>query len=135
EIAISPAGRLFVERTVPELNEKLAARLEAAFDVSAAQGLLLLATDALTLALSPSLTYWRDFARGYLQRLCHTGGVDSGSAPLLSSDRDALSAFLQGAPPMRGGEFLTLDLLEELWQAFGVLVTRESAMIGLSRWL
>jgi hypothetical protein len=135
EIAISPAGRLFVEHTAPGVNEKWDARLQAAFDVSAAHGLLLLATDALTLSLPSSPAYWRDFARGYLQRLCHTGGIDSGPAPLLPFDPDELSAFVQGAPPMRGGEFLTLDLLEGLWQAFGALVIRESAMIGLSGWL
>ena len=36
---------------------------------------------------------------------------------------------------MRGGEFLTSDLLERLWQEFGALVTRESATTGLSGWL
>ena len=74
EIAISPGGRLFVERApeiMPVVNEKWAARLHAAFEVSAAEGLLLLAADALTLSVPPSPTYWRDFARLYLQRLCH----------------------------------------------------------------
>ena len=77
EIAISPGGRLFVEpatELVPVVNERWVSRLEAAFDASAAEGLLLLATDALTLSVPPSPAYWRDFARGYLQRLCHTGG-------------------------------------------------------------
>ena len=138
EIAISPGGRLFVERAaeiVPVVNEKWASRLQAAFDASAAEGLLLLATDALTLSVPPSPTYWRDFARGYLQRLCQTGGVDGGPVPVLPSDRERLSEFVQEAPPMRGGEFLTSDLLERLWREFGALVTRESATAGLSAWL
>ena len=138
EIAISPGGRLFVERAaeiVPVVNEKWASRLQTAFDASAAEGLLLLATDALTLSVPPSPTYWRDFARGYLQRLCRAGGVDGGPVPLLPSERDELSEFVQEAPPMRGGEFLTSDLLERLWQEFGALVTRESAATGLSGWL
>jgi superfamily II DNA or RNA helicase len=138
EIAISPRSRLFVERAaeiVPEVNEKWSLRLQAAFDASAADGLLLLATDALTLPLPPSPAYWRDFARGYLQRLCHTAGVDGGPVPLLPSERDELSEFVQEAPPMRGGEFLTSDLLERLWQEFGGLVVRESATTGLSGWL
>jgi hypothetical protein len=138
EIAISPGGRLFVERVaelVPVVNEKWALRLQTAFDASAAEGLLLLATDALTVSVPPSPTYWRDFARGYLQRLCHTGGVDGGPVPPLPSDRDALSEFVQEAPPMRGGEFLTSDLLERLWQELGALVSRESATVGLSGWL
>ncbi len=138
EIAVSPGGRLFVERTaeiLPTVNERWAARLETAFGASAAEGLLLLATDALTLSMPPSPAYWRDFARGYLQRLCHTGGIDSGAVPLLPSERDELLEFVQEAPPMRGGEFLTSDLLEKLWQEFGALVIRETAATGLSGWL
>ncbi|MBV9107473.1 MAG: DEAD/DEAH box helicase [Verrucomicrobia bacterium] len=138
ELAISPGGRLFVERTaelVPVVDERWVSRLAAAFDASAAEGLLLLVTDALTLSVPPSPTYWRDFARGYLQRLCHTGGADSGPTPLLSSEHDKLSEFVQGAPPMRGGEFLTTELLERLWQEFGALVIRETAAAGLSGWL
>jgi superfamily II DNA or RNA helicase len=138
EIAISPGGRLFVERApeiVPIVNEKWTARLEAAFDVSEAEGLLLLATDALTLSVPPSLTYWRDFARRYFQRLCHTGGIDGEPVPQLPAERDELLDFVQEAPPMRGGEFLTSDLLEKVWQEFGALVIRESAASGLSGWL
>ena len=138
EIAISPGGRLSVERApeiLPVVNEKWAARLEAAFDASAAEGLLLLATDGLTLSIPPSPTYWRDFARGYLQRLCQTGGLDGGSAPLLPFGDSQLSEFVQEAPPMRGGEFLTSELLEKLWREFGALVIRESAMAGLPEWL
>jgi len=138
EIAISPAGRLFVElaaEVVPVVNEKWASRLQAAFDASGAQGLLLLATDALTLSLPPSPTYWRDFGRVYLQLLCRTAGVDGEPVPLLPFGREELRDFVQEAPPMRGGEFLTSDLLERLWQEFGVLVIRESAATGLSGWL
>ena len=138
EIAISPGGRLFLERVaeiVPAVSEKWASRLQSAFHASPAEGLLLLATDALTISLPPSPTYWRDFARGYLQRLCQTADVDGGLAPLLPAERNKLSEFVQEAPPMRGGEFLTSDLLERLWQEFGALVTRESAATGLSGWL
>jgi len=138
EIAISPGGRLYVERAseiVPSVNEKWASRLEAAFDASAGEGLLLLATDALTLSVPPSPAYWRDFARGYLQRLCHMGEVDGEPVPLLQCEREELYEFVQEAPPMRGGEFLTADLLERLWKEFGALVCRKSATTGLSEWL
>jgi superfamily II DNA or RNA helicase len=138
EIAISPGGRLFVEHAaevVPAVNEPWASRLRSAFEASAAEGLLLLATEALTLPMPPSPTYWRDFARGYLQRLCHAAGVDGGPAPILSHEPDELSRFGQQAPPTRGGEFLTPDLLANLWVEFGVLVIRETAATGLSGWL
>jgi superfamily II DNA or RNA helicase len=138
EIAISPGGRLFVERSaevVPAVNELWVSRLQSAFDASAAEGLLLLATQALTLPMPPSPTYWRDFARSYLQRLCHSAGADGGPVPILLFEPDALSGFGQQAPPMRGGEFLTPDLLATLWVEFGELVIRETAATGLSEWL
>ena len=36
---------------------------------------------------------------------------------------------------MRGGEFLTSDLLAKLWREFGALVISESAITGFSEWL
>jgi superfamily II DNA or RNA helicase len=138
EVAISPHGRLFVERAVaadPGIEEEFAERLSVAFDSSGAEGLMLLATDGLTLALSPSLAYWRDFGRDYLQRLCQISGIDGGPAPLLQPEGDLLSDFARQAPPMRGSEFLTSDLLEKLWREFAVLVTQETFANGLSEWL
>jgi superfamily II DNA or RNA helicase len=138
EIAISPGGRLSVERmseAMPEVSDKWVSRLQSAFEASAAEGLLLLASDALTLGVPPSLTYWRDFARDYLQRLCQTAGVDDRAVRPLPFERGARWEFVQEAPPMRGGEFLTSDLLERLWHEFGALVSRESAATGLSVWL
>jgi superfamily II DNA or RNA helicase len=138
EIAISPGGRLSLQRAMelgPAVNEKWTARLQGAFDVSAADGILVLATDALTLSVPPSLIYWRDFGRVYLQTLCRTGGVDGGPVPLISFARSELWEFTLEAPPMRGGEFLTSELLERLWQELGALVIRESAATGLSGWL
>src|ERR1700722_5902567 len=107
EIAISPGGRLTVEPAeegVPVVGEPRASRLRSAFEASTAEGLLLLAAEALTLAMPPSLTYWGVLARGYLQRLCPLGGVDGGPAPILQYELDELSLFSQQAPPMRGGE-------------------------------
>jgi hypothetical protein len=138
EIAISPGGRLSLQKggeRGPAVNEKWTARLQAAFEASAADGILVLATDALTLAAPPSLIYWRDFGRVYLQMLCRTGGVDGGPVPLLPFADNELRGFTLEAPPMRGGEFLTSELLERLWQELGALVIRESAAVGLSAWL
>ena len=115
EISISPGGRLCVGRMpdiLPEVNEKWIARLTEAFDTSAADGLLLLATDALTLQLPPSPSYWRDFSRLYLQRLCHTGNAEAGPALVLPAARAEMAEFTLQAPPMRGGEFLVPELLE-----------------------
>ncbi len=138
EISISPGGRLRVGRMpeiLPEVSEKWMARLTEAFDASAADGLLLLATDALTLALPTSVSYWRDFSRLYLQRLCQAGNAEGGPAPVLPAVRAEMAEFTLQAPPMRGGEFLGPELLETLWRELGALIIRETAAHGLAAWL
>ncbi|MBV8900719.1 MAG: DEAD/DEAH box helicase [Verrucomicrobia bacterium] len=139
EIAISPTGRLYVQGTTEPasaLDEKWTARFETAFGSSAVAGLLLLASDALTLHLPPSLAYWRDFARLYLQRLCRENGGVAEAAPVLPAPaQEELAPFAQQAPPMRGGEFLSLQLLEKLWQELGEQIARETAGGSLDTWL
>lgn len=139
EIAISPTGRLYLQAT-PEpalaLDDKWTARFEAAFGSSAAEGLLLLASGALALQLPPSLAYWRDFARLYLQRLCReNGGAVEAVLTLPASTQQELALFAQQAPPMRGGEFLSLQLLEKLWQELGERIARETVGGSLDAWL
>lgn len=119
----------------PEVDEKWIARLAEAFDTSVAEGLLLLATDALTLPLPPSPSYWRDFSRLYLQRLCHTVNAGDTPAPLLPATSSEMAEFTLQAPPMRGGEFLAPELLEMLWRDLGALISHETAEIGLAAWL
>jgi non-specific serine/threonine protein kinase len=120
---------------LPEVNEKWIARLTEAFETSAADGLLLLATDGLTLLLPPSPSYWRDFSRLYLHRLCHAGNADTAPAPALPAERAELAEFALQAPPMRGGEFLVPELLEALWRDLGALICHETAESGLAAWL
>ena len=146
EIAISPAGRLFIEPVPPEgtapddpaapaADARWTVRIEAAFAASSADGLLLLGAEAVGLRLPPSAAYWRDFGSSYLQRLCQTGtGTgenDTAAAPILPADPGELATLTLQAPPMRGGEFLTPDLLATLWRDLGELVARETASTGL----
>jgi superfamily II DNA or RNA helicase len=144
EIALSPAGRLSVERVSPDDDEtgredRWAERLEKAFAASTAEGLLLTDTEASVASsklLSPSLGYWRNFARSYLERLCQaSGGEEAGAAPPLEAHAAELAGPVLQAPPMRGGEFLTADLLAAIWRGLGERITRDTAAIGLAAWL
>jgi len=139
EITLSPAGRLAVERVpeqTPAVEEKWIARIEAALESSSEEGLVFLAGEAGGIALPPSPTYWRDFARLYLQRLCQTSGAAEGAAPVLPvPEEEELEAFTQQAPPMRGGEFLTAGLLGKLWLTIGEFIHHQSAEKGFAAWL
>ena len=141
ELALSPAGRLSVERvrsdeSASAHDARWGERLEKAFAGSNAEGLLLLEGAVMANALSPSLAYWRDFARSYLQRLCQAGGgEESAAAPLLEADAAEMAGLILQAPPMHGGEFVTVDLLERIWRELGERVVRETSGSGVSAWL
>ena len=138
EISISPTGRLFVALRSDQpalVDDALAAQLTQAFAASASHGLLWLATEALTQELPVTASYWRDFSRLYLQRLCHTVNAETGPAPVLPSFFSEMAELTLQAPPMRGCEFLTPELLERLWVELGELIAIESASEGLAIWL
>ncbi|MDB6172932.1 MAG: ATP-dependent helicase [Chthoniobacteraceae bacterium] len=143
EIAISPAGRLYLEpanQEAPVLDPKWAGLMGAAFASSSAAGLLLLACEAFAVPLPATLEYWRDFARLYLQTLCQSaaggGEQKEAAAPMVPAPPfEELAGLAMEAPPMRGGEFLRAELLGRLWEELGRLIVQETEGIGLDQWL
>lgn len=65
EAVVTPGGRLLLETA-----EKSDAKLAAALADSTAAGLTFLASRQCDTPLSPSLLFFRHFARGYFQALC-----------------------------------------------------------------
>ncbi len=139
EIAISPAGHLHVEAAPelsPRVDERLGRRVAEAFGTGSAQGLLLLASALVGAPLPPSLTYWRDFAQKYVQRLCHHAIEPAAPALRLSIEPAEVAELVLRAPPMRGGaEFLNPGLLARLWDELGGLIEQETAHGGFGAWL
>ncbi len=76
-------------------------RVAAALDVSPETGLLELATRELDTAMPPAAAYWRDFARRYLTRLCHTPGLATAReiAPVPLPDETERAALSEAVPP------------------------------------
>ena len=67
-------------------------------------------------ALSPSLTYWRNFTSKYLSVRCLLTPVSAdqiGQIEPLGAD-DSMSLLL-AAPPMHGAEYLTAEALQAIW--------------------
>src|SRR6185437_8940292 len=72
--------------------------------------------------MSPSILYWRDFSAGYLAELCRmpeSALSRDGEKPVDTvvepPDRQQLEAMVSSVPPMRGAEYLSVDLLLDLW--------------------
>ena len=118
-LTLSPHGRLFVEE-LPEASETglaaaVSARIQAAFAASAGHGLLHLAAVELTTVLPPALVFWREFAHGYLTRLCHTPDLDGANRDTTLPFPAEYATRADQAPPMRGLEYLSAEVLAGLW--------------------
>jgi non-specific serine/threonine protein kinase len=125
-LTITPSGNLHVQGAAeepPSASEATAQSLRQAFGQSSAEGLLLLATQALDQELTADFVYWRGITRDFFQRLRQLGEPDLQRwATLSPPGEDELSRLVAEAPPMRGLEYLTAERLAGLWQELRELV-------------
>lgn len=142
DLFLTPHGLLRVENAAPPsawLEVEIGRRVALAFADSPARGLLHLGTRELNAALPPAAAWWRELARRYLTRICHTPDLEQAReiAVVPPPPPAELSALAETAPPMRGGEYLDADLLARFWSALDELVRAEIARHpqGAGAWL
>jgi superfamily II DNA or RNA helicase len=125
-IVITPAGSLRLEadpESQPGLSESAARALEKAFANSVPEGLLLLGAQEMDRELPPVLVFWREIVRELFQAICHLG--EEGFSQWQSippPPAEELAQRIAEAPPMRGLEYLTAEVLQILWQELRDLV-------------
>jgi len=139
-LVLMPSGRLVLRAEHGEDGRELdswARKVARAFSVSQEAGLFTLASVQPESPPPPSLWFWRGFASRYLNELCRTpeGAVDDEIIPPLP--RPESDQLLLEAPPMRGAEYLTSEVLDQTWQSLDRWVRSEIAMSGtnLAGWL
>jgi superfamily II DNA or RNA helicase len=143
EIALTPTGRLrLVAGQANETGKSTTGawmrRVADGFSSSRATGLCALASTTPDGPLSPSLSFWRDFACRYLTRLCRTpesAGEDID--PIGPPVPEETATVLFAAPLMQGGEYLSAALLGEIWADLDEWMRKDIASFGggLSGWL
>jgi len=136
-LSLSPQGRLHIDETTAAGPSPLIADgLRAAVAKSSAHALRWLATRGLDAHLTPGDAFWRDFARRYFTRLCHTPELDviETLPPPPSAELESLA---QSAPPLPGAEYLKADALLRLWRELDALAFAEIAEThgGAQVWL
>ncbi len=107
------------------LSAKLQDRLAAAFALGAGHGLLHLGAAEIGTVLPPSLAWWRSFASHYVTLLCAT--PPDADVAVATPDDHWFQAFIADAPPMRGAEYLTAEVLKALWGEFDIALRAELA--------
>ncbi len=122
---LTPHGHLLLENEEGGVADdaSVAVRLQNAFARGSGHGLLQLGTAEADSLLSPELGWWRDFAGQYVNALRTLPDVPEATptadqplhihAP--APPESAWIGLVDGAPPMKGGEYLTADVLKGLW--------------------
>ena len=118
----------------PALSAAAASRIERAFSQGQGAGLVHLATTEVTTALTPGLTFARDFAQRYVTRLCHLGDARPDSPGVLVDlpSAEELEALRLAAPPIKGLEYLDAAMLSMAWRDIEDWLREEAGVAGES---
>jgi hypothetical protein len=92
------------------VEDGLGERLERCFTRGSGHGLLQLGAGEAGTSLPSSLAWWRDFAIRFVTDLCALGETaEADERRLPAPAASDLTALIDEAPPMQGGEYLQLD--------------------------
>ena len=133
---LTPHGLLTLRQAgeALDMEPERVARLEQAFIRGSGHGLLCLGADEVGTALLPVLSYWREFGARYVAALCALPGVGEGAIkpPVTLPERRELDQIAAAVPPMMGAEYLTTDVLADLWRGMDSAFDAELAEAELS---
>ena len=114
-IRLTPAGRLRWESSEDEVAPGVPPSLQGAFETDWREALFTLAAEKSPTGDMPSVRYWQQLAEHHLTGLCHVP-EDAESfevEPLSSADS---ARWILTAPPMHGGEYLSEETLQRIWE-------------------
>ena len=135
---LTPQGHLLFtpDSDQSPLPTELQQLLSDTFTRGTGHGLLHLGAAEVDTVLPPALAWWRDFAARYVTLLCATAqNKGSGDALVVDSgiavpDAQMLQALITDAPPMRGAEYLTTEVLSKLWSLLDTALRSELSASG-----
>ena len=133
---LTPHGLLTLRQAgeAPALEPEQGARLEKAFVRGSGHGLLCLGADEVGTALPPVLSYWRELRGALRGRALRTSWCCRRCAkpPVSIPERSELDQIATAVPPMIGAEYLTADVLANLWRGMDAAFDAELAEAKLS---
>ena len=139
DLTLTPSGSLRLQQGDVTLEaDRWMAGVVKAFGVDPSAGLFALAATRPQMPPLASFVFWREFATGYLMQLCRTpesGGA--APAPVEPPPPLALIALVAGAPPMQGGEYLSVEVLTAQWSDLDSWVRAQvrTSKTPLTEWL
>ena len=116
---VSPSGRVTVhveQGGSAETPAEVVARVEAAFGLGSGHGVLHLGAAEPGTELHPSVAFWQELGRQLVEAACGALNPVAPTATVVpAADPAALEELAAAAPPMRGAELVTAELLGRLW--------------------
>ena len=120
ELVLTPHGSLTFRETGEALvlEPEQGLRLKKAFARGTGHGLLWLGASEVGTTLPPVLSYWRELGVRYVTALCALPGIGEGEAkpPVPIPGDGEFDTIAVAVPPMIGAEYLTADVLANLWR-------------------
>jgi non-specific serine/threonine protein kinase len=115
------------------LDPARGARLEQAFARGSGHGLLFLGADEVGTTLPSTLSYWRKLGARYVTALCALPGIGERSKPPVPIPAAGeLDTMVAAVPPMTGAEYLTTEVLANLWRDMDQAFNAELAQSTLT---
>ena len=135
ELALSPAGRIWVEEA--EGNGEGVLAFQPDFSRSSADGLLALAAVRGAISgWSAGAVFWREFANTFLHGLAQVPESDDGAAISVPAPDELFFGLPLRIPAMRGAEYASPAVFEALWREMEATVAALAKSAGgLKKWL
>ena len=98
------------------LGEAVRDRLVSAFERGSGHGLFVLGAVEIGSVLPPVWGYWRDFGARFVTALCMRPDAEETLPGIPPPAAEDLQSLVLAAPPMPGGEYLSIEMLRVLWE-------------------
>ena len=114
ELKITPHGTV---TTMPyEGTDRWSNKIKSLFIKHEAAGLIALAAIKTPPHINASALFWRDFSASFLQALCHLPQNETFTHSSINSPENVtLAEWILNVPPMCGAEYLTQEILLNVW--------------------
>ncbi len=117
--ALSPTGRVHLASSWQDekVDIKIGKRLKVAFSKGSGSGILHLGLREVDSKLNPSLSFWRELGQLFLKQVCTIPEAEKLTKKLnVDIPQSEIENLVFSAPPMLGSEYVTYQVLVDIWK-------------------
>ncbi len=133
-IRCSPSNALHFECSENAAIPKFLTQIYDNFVLDWRAGWFRLAAERPLLNQEPTLKFWQEIAAHFLTLLCHMP-AESACASIPPPNNALIEEWILRAPPMMGGEYLSVDRILKLWQELNEWFLAASKELGIQQFL